>query len=79
MDKEVVDPAMRAQLHQLRDALEFCHETGRTLGHFLPTDVYRELVLAWSRAQSSDEELERRRKEPGGRTLGEIWKRLGRT
>jgi hypothetical protein len=78
MDKVIVDSAVQAQLHHFQEALELCDQTGRTLGHYLPADVYREMLLAWSKARTTDEELERRRQEPGGHTLAEIWKRLGR-
>jgi hypothetical protein len=79
MNKIVVDQAMRSKLNGLDKQIEFLDESGKTLGHFLPSETYRELLVAWSKAWVSDEELERRRKEPGGRTLKEIWQRLGRT
>jgi hypothetical protein len=77
MDKLVIDPALRAQFPNLAGPVEFCDEAGKTLGHFLPADVYREFLLAWVNANITEEELERRRQEPGGRTLAEIWKSLG--
>jgi hypothetical protein len=79
MNKVILDPDLRAKLHNLDGELELCDESGRTVGHVLPADVYRDLLLAWADAQISEEELERRRRQPGGRTLAEIWKRLGRT
>lgn len=77
MDKIILDQSLRSKLTRPNETLEFCDESGRTLGHFLPPEIYRELLLAWSREHISDEELERRMQEPGGRTLAEIWKRLG--
>jgi uncharacterized protein (DUF3084 family) len=36
------------------------------------------LLHAWADANLSEEELDRRSKEPGGSSLGELWARLGR-
>jgi hypothetical protein len=37
------------------------------------------MFYAWLKSHSTDEELDRISREPGGRTLAEIWQRLGRT
>jgi hypothetical protein len=79
VEKIVLDPALRAKLNNLNHELEFCDESGRTLGHFLPPEVYQKLLYAWLNAQVTDEELEQVSQEPGGRTLAEIWKSLGQT
>lgn len=76
MTKVTVDETLRSRLNGLNEQVVLCDETGRTLGHFLPADVYRELLVAWSEDQISEEELDRRRREPRGRTLSEIWKSL---
>jgi hypothetical protein len=77
MSRVVLDTQLRAQLNGLQEGLEFCDENGKTLGHFVPVPVYHELMAAWSKAHLSDAELQSRRDEPKGRTLAEIWKRLG--
>ena len=77
MNKVTVGEALRTQLPSLDGRIEFCDESGKTLGHFLPEDVYKELLRAWAGASISEEEIERRRREPRGRTLAEIWKSLG--
>lgn len=77
MSRVVLDAELRAKLNGLGVEIEICDESGNTLGHFLPASVYRELMRAWSKANLSDAELERRRQEPRGRTLSEIWKSLG--
>ncbi len=77
MSRVVLDDQLRSKLNGLNDQLEICDEVGRTLGHFVPEALYRQLLIAWSKAQISDAELERRRQEPRGRTLAEIWQRLG--
>jgi hypothetical protein len=77
MTKLMIDSTLRSKLNGLDQHLELCDEAGRTLGHFLPADLYREMIVAWSKARASDEELDRRMREPGGCSLEEIWHRLG--
>ncbi len=76
MTKLVLDPTLRAKLHDLQ-AAELCDETGRTLGHFLSEEAYRRLVYNWANAQITDEELQRRLAKPGGRALSAIQADLG--
>jgi hypothetical protein len=77
MSRVVLDSQLRSKLNGLTEQVEFCDESGATVGRFVPESLYRELLVAWSRTHLSDEELERRRQEPRGRTLAEIWKSLG--
>jgi hypothetical protein len=76
MSQITLDSQLRAKLNGLNDQIEICDETGKTVGRYLPESLYRELLLAWSKADMPDEELQRRRREPRGRTLPEIWDRL---
>ena len=76
MTRLILDPTIRTKLTDLSKQIEVCDEDGRTVGYFLPADIHRELIRAWSESQVSDEELDRRSNEPGGRTLKEIWARL---
>jgi len=77
MNKVIVDQGLRSRLNGLDAQVEFCEDTGQTLGYFVPADVYKEMLFAWADSHLSEEELEQRRQEPGGRTLAEIWQRLG--
>ena len=81
MTKVTLDESLRAKLNGLNEELEICDADGRTVGHFVPPDLYREMLYAWAESQSgiSEEELQRRiREETGkGRALAEIWKDLG--
>ncbi|HEY1861618.1 MAG TPA: hypothetical protein VGG61_14755 [Gemmataceae bacterium] len=79
MTKIMIDNSMRTKLNGLDRHVEFCDEAGHTLGHFLPTDLYREFLVSWSKTRASDEELDRRMLEPGACSLAEIWERLGNT
>jgi hypothetical protein len=79
MTKVILDEILRAKLNGLDEHLELCDEEGRTLGHYLPAIEYKELLVDWSKARASVEELDRRMQEPGGSTLAEIWARLGNT
>ena len=75
MNKVMLDEAVRAKLCNA-DEVELCDESGQEVGHFLSTQLYRRLLYDWANAQVTDDELERRRRQPGGRTLAEIWARL---
>ncbi len=79
MTKLLVDETLRGKLNGLNEGIEFCDPSGRTLGRFIPEDQYRQLLYAWVERQCplSEEELERREEEPGGKPLAEIWKDLG--
>lgn len=81
MCKVTLDDELRARLNGLNEELEICEADGRTVGHFVPSDVYRQLLYAWVESQSgiTEEELQRRIGEETdkGRTLAEIWKDLG--
>lgn len=77
MSKVIIDEGLRARFDNLNEQHELCDPAGKTLGRYLPEDIYREMLLACADAQISEEELQRRRQEPRGRTLAEIWKSLG--
>jgi hypothetical protein len=81
MNKIVVDEPLRSQLHDLKDHAELCDESGQTVGHFLPDHLYQSLLYAALEEPPhlTPEEIARRLAQPGGRSLPEIWKRLGRT
>ena len=77
MSKLVLDAELRSKLNGLNAAIEVCDESGETIGHFLPEDEYRRLVIARYSAQLTDEKIKRLRAQSGGKPLAEIWKRLG--
>ena len=79
MNKVMLDASLRAKFHNGECELELCDESGRTLAHVVPVDLYQQLVYAWANSQVTDEELARASQEPGGRPLAAIWKSLGRT
>jgi hypothetical protein len=78
MGKLTIDSHLRNKLKGLNEPLELCDESGRTIGHFLPCDIYEDLFYGALAAESphSKEELERRHQETGGRSLVEIWQCL---
>jgi len=75
MNKVILDEALQARLRGV-DEVELCDKSGQQVGHFLSKELYHRLLYDWANAQITDEELERRRRQPGGRTLAEIWARL---
>jgi hypothetical protein len=76
MKRVILDTELRARLSGLSESTEFCDEEGRTIGRFVSVSMYRELLVAWSKAHLSDDELAQRRQEPRGRTLEQIWDSL---
>jgi hypothetical protein len=77
MTRIVIDEKLRTLLGSLAEPIELCDSAGQTIGHFLPEEAFKQMALAWANASVTDEELNQRRQEPGGRTLAEIWKDLG--
>lgn len=75
MTKVILNEEIRERLRNSEQA-ELLDESGRPIGHFLSEELYRRLLYDWANAQITDEELEQRRRAPGGRTLEEIWARL---
>jgi hypothetical protein len=72
MSKVVLDETLRAKLNDLTEHVEICDPAGNTLGHYLPAELYHRLLYEGVEDPISDEELERRLGEPGGRSLAEI-------
>jgi hypothetical protein len=65
MKKVVVDAVLRKKLLTITEPVELCDESGKVLGHFLPTidlsvDEIDLSEFALDRPLASDEELERR-------------------
>ena len=79
MTQIVIDELLRSKLNGCQEEVSFVDDKGQPLGHFLPEGIYRKLLYAWVESQCpySKEELERRKQETGGRSLKEIWERLG--
>ena len=79
MGKVVIDESLRAKLSDLSQQFEFCDPAGQTLGRFVPEAIYRQMLFAAADSPIAEEELQRRRQEPRGRTWAEIAKGLGQT
>jgi hypothetical protein len=71
MTRVVVDAGFLAKLNDLAGPVEFCDEAGRTLGYFHSVATPCE-VEELPASLISDEELQRRRQERGGRSLEAI-------
>ncbi len=76
MDKIVLDTAIAGQLAHASAHVPICDPSGHTLGYFVPAAEHDREVYDWAKAQISDEELDRRAKEPGGRTTEQILRDL---
>lgn len=69
MPRVILDPALLAQLVNLKEAVELCDTAGRLVGRYTPATKSEPLELG--RPPLSDEELAARKTE-GGRSLAEI-------
>jgi hypothetical protein len=76
MTKLIVEESLRKKLINLEDKVELCDESGQTFGFFLPWAPQEMKLPAGVESPFSEEELKRRMREPGGRTLAEIWAEL---
>ena len=79
MTKVILDDSLLAQLNFGDEPLELCAPSGETVGHFLPQEIYQRLLYDWANAKITDEDLQQRLQQPGGRRLAEICSRLENT
>ena len=70
MTKVIVDQAVCALLAPLKESVDLCDARGQVLGQFTP--AASRLVADPMQPQVSEEELDRREREAGGRPLSEI-------
>jgi hypothetical protein len=73
MTRITLDEPLKSKLNGLNEQVEICDDDGNVVGCFLPRKVYERMIYDRANAMISDEELERRRQEPGGRTLKEFF------
>jgi len=79
MTKLVVDAAFRTKLGNLEGLIEFCDQSGRTLGYFHPMVPSSGSEGAKVQSPFSEEEIQRRRQQRAGRPLREILDDLGQS
>jgi len=75
MTRITVDQPLLERLGFLSERVELCDAAGRTLAYVTPAEPIDPRLLV---PQVSDEELDRRMREGGGRTLAEIMADLER-
>jgi hypothetical protein len=76
MNQVTLDRETRKKLQDLEQQTTLLGEDGALVGFFLPLKVYK-TILSILPLPFSNEELERRKLEPGGSSLEEFWKSLG--
>ena len=78
MTRVVIDAQTWANLRDQKGLLELCDPSGQTLAYYQP--AVRVGVVKDGKICSpyTDEEIEQRRHQKGGRTLAEFWKEHGR-
>jgi hypothetical protein len=72
----VADAALREKLVRLTEPTVVVDENGQKLGRFIPEPAAAEPLIPWE-PDVTREEIDRRVHESKGRTLADIWKRLG--
>jgi hypothetical protein len=70
-DQDLVARLTAAGSAELQDA------SGKPIGRFFTEEEFRRMVIDWMSATVSTAELDAALREGKGRTLQEIWKRLG--
>lgn len=78
MGAVTLDAALKEKLNGLNEQITIRDEAGKPVGVYLPLGVYSKLMASQIEIPFTPEELERRRNEPGGMSLAEFWKRMGR-
>lgn len=63
MGKLILDDDLRAKLNGLNEAVEVCDPSGKTVGHFIPDDLYMKFLMAWAKVEFSTPEAARERAE----------------
>lgn len=79
MVKVTLDSELLEQLTPADRVLEICDPKGHTVGYFHPANGRLVEEKPSVRSPFSDEELQRRRQQRGGRPLAEILERLERS
>lgn len=77
MSPVILDDALRSRLNGLSEPVPVCEADGRTVGHFLPEDLYLKWLYARAAEAVTTAELAAAAAEPGGHTLAEVKARLG--
>ena len=72
VNKVLVEPSVRAKLHNLDSRLELCDQSGNTLGFFVPVSEQQRLLYACAQSEFTDEEIEHAKAELGGLNIAEV-------
>lgn len=82
MSKVILTPELREKLNGLNEPVEFCDESGKTVGRFLPKDEYVHMLYEIARNEPVDEaERDRAREEirrDGGMSTPEVLAHLNK-
>lgn len=75
MKQVVIDKVVREKLNGLSEELALADSSGKTLGYFIPPEIYSRMLDALLSQEPTPEELEAGRleyREKGGRTTAEV-------
>ena len=71
------DPLLKSTLEQAGSPVNLIDETGEVVGVAMSKEAYLRYLYDTVKVPISEEEIERRFASKKGRSLEEIWKRLG--
>ena len=75
MGKVILDADLNTKLQGLTQQLELCGPDGKTMGRFIPEEIYQKLLYQLAEAARpilTPEEIQRRRQSQGHKSLAEI-------
>jgi hypothetical protein len=72
MNRALVDDTLRSKLGEFQTQTELYDKDGHVVGVITPPPANDATLYDYIAAQTSDEELERRKKEPDGKTTAEV-------
>ncbi len=73
----VLDERLRKELNGATEPIAFLESDGRTVGHYLPEDLYKKWLYSQAIHEVDTAALDRAALETGGRTLAEIQRERG--
>jgi hypothetical protein len=76
MSELIIPDELGAALERATGPVELRTQSGRKLGRYTPEPAGEEPLIPWEPGVTG-EEIDRRVRESKGRTLADIWKRLG--
>lgn len=79
MTTVLLDKELREKLKDLEHEIILTDESGQKIGRYVPEAEYMKMLYERAKLKLSDEELEKARREAGGRSTAEVLERLSQS